>query len=73
MADENMVAFADLYADDVIDEEEYLLLVQEFEKKAPVFQYWKYNKLSLEEMTDDECISEFRFKKEDIPRLVTAL
>ena len=68
-----MVAFADLYADDVIDEEEYLLLVQEFEKKAPVFQYWKYNQLSLEEMTDDECISEFRFKKEDIARLVTAL
>ena len=75
MAEENKVAlvYAGLYADDLIDEGEYLLLVEECEDKAPVFQYWKYNRLRLEEMTDDECISKFRFKREDIPRHVRAL
>ena len=32
--------------------------------------YWKYERFSLEDMRDDECEVEFRFKKDDIYSLV---
>ena len=31
--------------------------------------YWKYDRFNLENLAGDECISEFRFEKEDIPVL----
>ena len=31
--------------------------------------YWKYERFSLEDMRDDECEVEFRFKKDDIYNL----
>ena len=37
------------------------------------FEYWIYNAFNLEEISDDDCLAEFRFQKNDIPRLVTAL
>eukprot|EP00795_Rhopilema_esculentum_P008805 gene8805-biopygen1709 len=62
-------AAAYLYSEDLVDEEEFMFLVKESEDKAPVFPYWKYPRFTLEEMNEDECISEFRFEKQDIPRL----
>ena len=62
-------AAAYLYSEDLVDEEEFMFLVKESEDKAPVFPYWKYPRFSLEEMNEDECISEFCFKKQDIPRM----
>ena len=71
MADETLAAFY-LYHEDLIDEDEVLLLTDEQEGTAPVFQYWKYDRFELSKMNEDECKSEFRFKKEDIERLLHA-
>ena len=65
------------FGDGVLDEKEFLsLYFQEWEernvKANPSFQYWNYQ-FNLEEMTDDEYNSEFRFKKDDIARLCAAL
>ena len=64
-----MLAAADLYADEIIDEEELLFLKEESEEKAPVFQYGKYDRFQLDRLTENECLSRFRFCQEDIPRL----
>ena len=64
-----MLTAANLYADELIDEEELLFLMEESAEKAPVSQYWKYDRFQLESLTEDECLSRFRFCKEDIPRL----
>ena len=39
-----MLAAANLYVDESIDEEELLFLIEESEKTAHVFQYWKYDR-----------------------------
>ena len=62
-----------LYSEDLVDEEELIFLVEDCEEKAPVFPYWKCARFTLGEMIEDECISEFRFKKEDLPRLAKVL
>ena len=67
---ENMLAAANLYDDESIDEEELLFLMEESEEKAPIFQHWKYDRFQLDSLTEDEFLSRFRFCKEDIPRLV---
>ena len=41
------------------------MLVKECEETAPVFPYWKYDPFSLENMLEDECLSEFRVSKLD--------
>ena len=46
MADETLAAFY-LYHEDLIDEDEVLLLTDEQEGTAPVFQYWKYDRFEL--------------------------
>ena len=56
-----------------IDDEEFLILYEEFATKNLEFPYWKYDEFDLKNMTDDECWSEFRFRKHDIPRLRQAL
>lgn len=56
-----------------IDDEEFLILYEEFTTKNLEFPYWKYDAFNLENMTDDECWSEFRFRKNDIHRLRQAL
>eukprot|EP00794_Sanderia_malayensis_P002114 gene2114-biopygen1892 len=71
MADE-MLAACYLYQEDLVDEDELLLLAGEQEGTAPVFQYWKYDQFELGKMNQDEFKSEFRFKKEDIERLLLA-
>ena len=58
-----------LYLDDLI-EDIFFMLVKECEETAPVFPYWKYDPFSLENMLEDECLSEFRVSKLDIPRLL---
>ena len=68
----NIKAAAFLYVEDVIDEDEFVAVTAEFEKNAPIFPYWKYERFDLNSMTEDECKSEFRFAKGDIPRLLEA-
>ena len=71
--DDLVIAAAFLYSEDLIDEQEFMLLTKEAEKSAPIFPYWNYDRFALDSMLDDECRSEFRFCKNDIPRLARAL
>ena len=50
----------------LIDEEEALLLSEVNTSKKLDIPLWKYDKLDLNSLTDDECKSEFRFLKHDI-------
>ena len=58
----------------VINDEE-LFLLQEANRPRNLhigLPYWKYERFSLEDMRDDECEVEFRFKKDDVYNLVQA-
>ena len=52
--------------DNVINDEEFLLLHEIERSKNLDLPYWKYPRFNLQEMENDECISEFRFEKDDI-------
>lgn len=56
-----------------IDDEELLLLYEEFLPKNPDFSYENYDRLDLNDMNDSECLAEFRVKKRDLPILAEAL
>lgn len=60
------------YADDVIDDEEFLLL-HEQNLSRQLFPYWKFNRFDLDTWDNVQCNSELRFKKEDIFRLYNVL
>ena len=57
----------------LIDEEEVLLLSEVNTSKNLDIPLWKYDKLDLDSLTDDECKSEFRFLKHDIYGLLEVL
>ena len=46
-----------------IDDEELLLLYEEFFPKIPDFSYENYDRLDLNNMNDSKCLAEFRVKK----------
>ena len=54
------------YGANVIDDDEFLLLHEINRPRNPRFPYERYN-FNFEEMTEDECWAEFRFRKADIP------
>ena len=56
-----------------IDDEEFLVLCDLFEWKNPYFPYEDYSPFNLDEMTESECLSEFRFRKRDISILADVL
>ena len=64
-----------LYAisENMVSDYEFALLFDIKTSKNRNFEYWIYNAFNLEEISDDDCLAEFRFQKNDIPRLVTAL
>ena len=59
--------------DGAIDDEELLLLHEEFSPKNPDYSYENYGRLELEDMNDSECLAEFRVKKRDLEILADAL
>ena len=59
--------------DKVITDEEYILLYDINKSSNPEFCYWSYNLFDLEILKDDDCYSEFRFRKPDIYRLKDVL
>ena len=61
------------YAENLIDEEEFILLYDINTSKNPDFPYWTYEKFQLDNLTDDECKAEFRFLKNDIFELAEVL
>lgn len=61
------------HSDDLINEEEFLLLYDINLSKNIDLPYWAYDKFELENLTDDECKTEFRFLKNDIYQLANLL
>ena len=56
----------------MVSNEEFALYDINTSKKRN-FEYWICNDFNLHEISDDDCVVEFRFQKNDMPRLVTAL
>ena len=58
-----------------IDDEEFLVLSHLFEWKNTCFPYEDYSPFNLDEMTESECLSEFRVQisERDIPILADVL
>ena len=56
-----------------MDDEEFLVLSDLFEWKNPCFSYEDYSPFNLDEMSESECLSDFRFRKRDTPILADVL
>lgn len=61
------------YDSEIINDEEFLVLFENYRSRNPQFPYNSYPRFELENMQDDECLAEFRVKKEDFPRLADVL
>ena len=59
--------------DGFLDDEELLLLYDEYSSRNPDFPYVSYEPFDLENFDESECLAEFRFEKRHIPNLVDAL
>ena len=64
-----------MHDDGEIDDEEFFILheANRLSNLHVGLLYYKYGRFNLEELRDDECKVEFRFKKQDIYRLAAAL
>ncbi|CAH3195552.1 unnamed protein product [Porites evermanni] len=61
------------HAHGILDDEELLILYEEYWPKNPDFCYENYERFSLDDMNDAECLAEFRFRKHDLPLLAEVL
>ena len=61
------------YDSKIISDEEFLSLNDSFQSENPDFDYKSYPAFDLTEMSIADCFAEFRFEKQDIPRLSQAL
>ena len=61
------------YVSKIISDEEFLVLFETYHSKNPEFPCSSCPRFKLENMQDDECLAEFRVKKEDVPVLAEAL
>ncbi|KAK3727215.1 hypothetical protein QZH41_020352 [Actinostola sp. cb2023] len=57
----------------LIDDEEFILLFDEYSSRNPNFPYDDYASFDLDEVDEAECLAEFRFRKRDIPVLSDVL
>ena len=57
------------HAQGILDDEELLLLYEEYLAKNPDFSYENFERFSLDDINDAECLGEFRFRKPDLPLL----
>ena len=60
------------YNDSIIDDDEFILLYEGNFSKNPEFLCEDYERFDLDAMDDTECKAEFRFTKNEIPRLAEA-
>ena len=51
------------------DEEEFILLYDINASSNLEFPYWKYPSFNLENISDADCVAEFRFLKSDVYKL----
>ena len=61
------------HANNLIDDEEFVLLDDVTKQANPEFPYWTYPLFDLEKFSGGECNAEFRFFKNNIYSLVDAL
>lgn len=61
------------YGMGLINDDEFLLLYPMYLSQNLDLPYDFYPPFNLDDLSEDECLSEFRFKKEDIPVLAEAL
>ena len=52
-----------------INDAEFLLLYNSYSSENLYLPYHLYPEFDLQNFNEDECLTEFRFKKADIPRL----
>ena len=71
MVDGVIAAATFLFVEDLVDVD-VMAITSQLEERAPIFPYWRYERFDLNSMNEDECRSECRFEKEDIPRLMKA-
>ena len=67
--DELLVSFCQ----EIINEDEFLLLYDVNKSKNPEYPYWNYERFTLQDKSEAECKTDFRFEKYDIPLLVDVL
>ena len=69
-----MTDFAVLsYGVNFINDAEFLLIYNSYSLENLYLPYHLYPEFDLQNFNEDECLTEFRFKKADIPGLVQAL
>ena len=59
--------------DGLLDDEEFLLLYDQFPSRNPDFPYDTYPNFDLDELDESECLAEFRVRKRDIIALSDVL
>ena len=52
------------YKENIISDEEFLLLCDEYSSKNPEFEYSDYERFDLEKLGDAECKANFEERKE---------
>ena len=68
---QNALAYA--LANEIIDEEEFVLLFDAYKSVNSSYPYWEYDGFCLDSFDSSECLTEFRVSKEDLPRLAEVL
>ena len=61
------------YDQGILNDEELLVLYEQYESPSLDLPYSSYPLFDLDDMEDDECLAEFRVKKRDIAALAEAL
>ena len=56
-----------------ISKEEFLVFYEEYQSANLSFPHSSYGEFDLDDMEDDECLEEFRVKKQDLETLAEAL
>ena len=54
------------HSNGIIDDDEFICLYELNSSNNLDFPYWQYENFNIENRTDDECCSEFRFSRCDI-------
>ena len=54
------------FCEEIINEDEVLLLYDVNKSKHPEYPYWNYERFTLQNRSEAECKTDFRFKKYDI-------
>ena len=62
-----------LFMEDVLDEVDLLCIYDAFNRRNPSLPYWNYRHFDLSILSEDECKTEFRFGKGEIPILADVL